>query len=43
MTELHHTSPEFTKSTRESPFVVTGKNFMCFVPRPELERLLEKR
>ena len=40
VTELHHTPPEFTKSTRESSFHVTGKNFMCFVPRPETKELL---
>jgi phenylpropionate dioxygenase-like ring-hydroxylating dioxygenase large terminal subunit len=40
VTELHHTSPEFTKATRESPFVVSGKNFMCFVPRPEFKEQL---
>jgi phenylpropionate dioxygenase-like ring-hydroxylating dioxygenase large terminal subunit len=42
VTALHHVPPEFTKSTRESAFVISGDNYMCFVPRPEkLDKLAE--
>ncbi len=35
VTALHHVPPEFTKSARDSSFHILGKNYMCFVPRPE--------
>lgn len=36
VTELHHVDPAFTKSARESSFIMTNDhNYMCFVPRPQ--------
>ena len=33
-TQLHHTTPEFTKASRQTAFRITGNNSMMFVPRP---------
>jgi phenylpropionate dioxygenase-like ring-hydroxylating dioxygenase large terminal subunit len=35
VTALHHVTPEFTKSARDSSFHILDKNYMCFVPRAE--------
>jgi len=35
VTELHHVTPDFTKSARDLSFVFSGDNYMCFVPRPQ--------
>ena len=41
-TELHHTDPAFTKSSRDTAFHLSGPNSMMFVPRPQhVERLAE--
>lgn len=40
VTELHHVTPEFTKSNRNTSFHIVGDNYMCFVPRPETLDLL---
>ena len=41
-TELHHTAPEFTKSSRDTAFHLSGPNSMMFVPRPDhLDKLAE--
>ena len=41
-TELHHTSPEFTKSSRDTSFHLTGPNSMMFVPRPDRRDRLDE-
>jgi phenylpropionate dioxygenase-like ring-hydroxylating dioxygenase large terminal subunit len=42
VTELHHVTPEFTKSVRKTSFHIVGDNYMCFVPRPAtLDKLAE--
>ena len=40
---LHHVSPEWTKSARDTTFhVVNDHNYMCFVPRHETRDRLEE-
>lgn len=41
-TELHHTSPDFTKSSRDTSFHLTGPNSMMFVPRPDVRDKLDE-
>ena len=41
-TELHHTTPEFTKSSRDTSFHLTGPNSMMFVPRPDRRARLDE-
>ena len=41
-TELHHTTPEFTKSSRDTSFHLTGPNSMMFVPRPDRRDRLDE-
>lgn len=40
VTALHHVTPEFTKSNRDTSFHILGDNYMCFVPRPDTRDLL---
>jgi phenylpropionate dioxygenase-like ring-hydroxylating dioxygenase large terminal subunit len=42
VTQLHHTTPEFTKSVRDTSFHILGDNYMCFVPRPQTQDLLHE-
>ena len=39
-TELHNSTPEFTKAARHTSFFFTGRNSMMFVPRPQWLDLL---
>jgi phenylpropionate dioxygenase-like ring-hydroxylating dioxygenase large terminal subunit len=40
VTQLHHVTPEMTKATRGTSFHIVGRNYMCFVPRPDTLDLL---
>ncbi len=37
---LHHVSPTWTKSARDTSFHIVGNNYMCFVPRAEKREAL---
>jgi hypothetical protein len=39
---LHHVSPAWTKSARDTTFHIVGNNYMCFVPRAERREQLEQ-
>ena len=41
-TELHHVPGEFTKSARDTQFVLTGPNSMMFVPRHQHREALDE-
>jgi phenylpropionate dioxygenase-like ring-hydroxylating dioxygenase large terminal subunit len=41
-TELHHSPPEFTKSSRDTAFHLSGPNSMMFVPRHQTRDKLEE-
>ncbi len=39
---LHHVSPQWTKSARDTSFHIVGNNYMCFVPRYDRRDQLEE-
>ncbi len=39
---LHHVSPQWTKSARDTSFHIVGNNYMCFVPRHDRRDELEE-
>jgi phenylpropionate dioxygenase-like ring-hydroxylating dioxygenase large terminal subunit len=39
---LHHVSPEWVKSARDTSFYIEGNNYMCFVPRFQAREQLEE-